>query len=180
MIYKPARTEYTDAYQSYIDLVPSGDLCAILRSQGVRLREVFDTYHPTFCDYQYAPGKWTIRQVLMHLLNSERIMQFKAFVTLRNDSTTVLYHPDREWYLGHSNLENRTIADILAEFDVVRSATVLLFEKATPEQLNFIGQHALPVHALSARAIGFAMAGHVLHHLQVVVERYGMPEDSAG
>lgn len=171
-ISRPAETEYNDFFKGYVSIVPQEDLISALQQSGGEVAKVFRSIPPEIEVFRYDTNKWSIKEVLMHLVDYERYFSFKALVSLRNDTDTVLYHPKREHYLFNAGTEKRHLADLVPEFEITRAATISLFEHAAIPQLKNTGHHANDVHAISVRALGFAMAGHCMHHVKIIQERY--------
>ncbi len=180
MIHKPLSIEYNQYYQPYIALVTEDTLQEALACNAEELISFFKKIPPSQQDYRYEEGKWTVKEVLLHLIELERYMVFKAWVTARGDQATVLGHPDRELYLSQASMTNRSWENILEEFRVVRAATLILFENMQEKHSQRIGNHVRQAHALSARAIGFSIVGHGRHHLNVLKEKYLHKEFNAG
>jgi hypothetical protein len=171
-IAKPAEQETNDFFKKYIDLVKHTDLVIALYENQESLVKLFSGIPSEIEVFRYDTNKWSIKEVLMHLIDFERYFAFKAFVSMRNDNETLLNHPNRENYLFNAHLETRSLNDLVPEFISVRSATISLFHHAHLSQLTHIGNHINPNHAISARAIGFAITGHCIHHMQIISERY--------
>ena len=169
---RPAQTEYNEFYQKYIDLITQDDLLVALAENRDALVRLFGSIPPAIEVFRYDANKWSIKEVLLHITDFERYLNFKAFVSIRNDKDTIISHPDREQYLFNSHTETRSIADLLPEFVSVRSSTISLFEHVNVAQLSNTGRHSNDVHAISARALGFAIAGHSVHHIRIIRERY--------
>ena len=108
----------------------------------------------------------------MHIIDFERYLAFKAFVSIRNDMETLLNHPDRDHYNFNAHSETRSLTDLIPEFLSVRSATISLFQNAGISQLIQTASHLKEYHGISGRAIGFAIVGHSMHHMQIISERY--------
>jgi hypothetical protein len=171
-ISKPTEKEYNDFFKVYIDLVPTDNLLLALRESNDNLVKLFRNIPPEIEVFRYDTNKWSIKEVLMHIIDFERYMTFKAFVSLRNDHETILHHPKREHYLFNAGSEKRNLNDLIPEFISVRSATISLFQHSAVQQLSHIVNHANENHAISARALGFALVGHSLHHMEIIKERY--------
>lgn len=119
--------------------------------------------------FSYGPNKWTVAEVLIHITDTERIFQYRAFRFSKND-LTALPGFDHEAYNTQSESEKRTIEDIVAEFLAVRQATVTLFEAMSKEKLAYIGTASdMP---WSVAALGFVISGHLEHHANILEERY--------
>lgn len=119
--------------------------------------------------YAYAPNKWTIAEVLIHLIDTERIFQYRAFRFSRNDKAE-LPGFDQDNYIEESNSLNRKKEDILEEYLAVRNSTIALFKNLGNEQLKRIGTASgLP---WSVATLGFVISGHQKHHSNILLERY--------
>jgi|SRR5215471_20158282 len=166
---KPTPSEYHVNYQKYMDLVPEGDCQKLLRQNSTTIIEFFNAVPDSRHDYRYAPGKWTIKEVLMHIIDTERVFSFRALAAARGDQTP-MYRMDEELYARNVDLGQRKLQDVLAEFQTVRMATESLFENLTDAQslqtCNIIN------HPMTLRAIGFFIVGHAEHHRKIVTERY--------
>ncbi len=166
---RPDSSEYHTNYQKYFDLIPNGDYIDILKQNTMETVEFFDTIPPQKHGYRYAEGKWTVKEVLMHIIDTERVFAYRALAAARGDAAPV-YRMDEELYAGNVDVSNRTMEDLISEFKTVRNATEFLFKNMTDEQskrsCNVI------THPMSARAIGYFIIGHVLHHTGVVKVRY--------
>ena len=167
---RPDANEYHANYQKYFDLVPAGDYMGILRQNSVDSAAFFGSIPPHRHDYKYAEGKLTIKEVLMHIIDTERVFSCRALAAARGDSETPVYRMDEELYARNVDVTDRTMADLLSEFKTVRKATEYLFENLTDSH----GQRWCNVvtHPMTARAIGYFLIGHVQHHIGVVRNRY--------
>lgn len=120
-------------------------------------------------DYRYAEGKWTIKDIIQHLIDAERIFAYRALRFARKDQTA-LPGFDEDCYVEAANGFERTIMELLTELSAVRHSTILLFKSFTKEQLEFTG--IASNNTVSVRAIGFIIIGHQNHHQKVFEERY--------
>jgi uncharacterized damage-inducible protein DinB len=120
-------------------------------------------------EYAYAEGKWTLAEVLLHIIDAERVFQYRALRFARNDKTP-LPGFDQDVYVPHSNASKRTIEDIKEEYMAVRQSTILLFNSFDDEALQRLGVSS--GSPLSVRATGFIISGHQAHHLKIIRERY--------
>lgn len=169
---KPLEGEYNPYFKKYIDLVPEGDFLFLLKQNLNEAVSFFESIPFEKHNYQYAVGKWTIKEVLMHIMDTERVMSYRALVSARADKTTILYTMDEDLYAAAANvnISRRTMEDLLIELKAIRVATEKLYENITENQSKFLASGL--THPISARALGYIMIGHVLHHLNVVKERY--------
>nr|WP_315175645.1 DinB family protein [uncultured Flavobacterium sp.] len=120
-------------------------------------------------DYRYAEGKWTIKDIIQHVIDTERIFVYRALRISRNDTTPLPGFEEND-YVENTKANKRGIQDLLAEFSAVRYATLFLFKSFSEEQLKRMGTASGT--AISVRAIGFIIIGHQKHHQNVFQERY--------
>jgi len=166
---RPGANEYSPNYQKYFDLIPDGEYLDLLEQNTIETVEFFETMPPEKHAYRYAEGKWTIKEVLMHIIDTERVFACRALAAARGDASPV-YRMDEELYGGNVDVSNRTMGDLISEFKAVRNATEFLFKNMTDEQSQ--RSCNIVTHPMSARAIGYFIIAHVLHHIGVVRVRY--------
>lgn len=163
----PSAKEYPAYYQPYIASV-STNVLAELSAQ----KESFSSFIlsiPAEKDGAYAPGKWTIKEVIGHLLDTERILVYRALRFARNDAQNLPGFEEND-YVEQSDYSSRSLQSLADEFLAIRSSTLFLFETFTEIELNRMGK--ANNNELSVRALLFIVAGHVNHHQQVIKERY--------
>lgn len=166
---RPAVDEYAPGYQKYFELVPPGDFLNLLQQNSTETATFFKNIPNEKLDYRYAEGKWSVKEVLMHLIDTERVFAYRALVAARGDSS-LHYRMDEELYSRNVAVAQRSRDSLVAEFNAVRDSTGLLFEHVTEDQSKLLCNIA--THPMTTRAIGFFLIGHVLHHRGVVAERY--------
>ncbi len=168
-IQRPAPSEYAPYYGKYIDRVGDGDILKTLAAQHRDTRALLEGVDEKRGAFRYAPGKWSLKQVIGHMADVERVFTYRALAFARNDRAPLPSMEQEEW-MAHSNFESRSLASILAEWSAVRAATLALFESFDAE----IGtRHGMASGVeVSVRALPFIVAGHELHHMGVVLERY--------
>lgn len=162
--------DYHEFYQTYIDKLP-GDktLGSLLRENLKDLREILSIVTPEKLSYSYASGKWTLAEVLQHMIDVERIFQYRALCIARNDKTS-LPGFDHDAYVPASEANRRSLKDFKEEFDNVRNSGVDLYESFSEAMLHRKG--TVNDHPTSAGAIGFITIGHTIHHLKLLREKY--------
>ncbi len=167
---RPAEGDFLPYYGTYINLVPGGaDPLALLRGQLAEVQETFGHLTETQALTAYAPGKWTPRQVLLHIADAERVFAYRALRFARHDGQALLSFDENE-YAAHSAADARPTASLLAEHAAVRAATLAFFEALTAEQL---GRRGTASGAdVTVRALAYIIVGHERHHLTVFRERY--------
>lgn len=166
---RPLSTEYSPAYQKYFDLVPDGNFMELLRQNGEGITQFFERIPSDKHEYRYAEGKWTIKEVFMHIIDTERVFAYRALAAARGDESPV-YRMDEELYARNVDVSKRAVASLVSEFKVVRSGSEYLFQNLSDEQSR--GSCNIVTHPMSVRAIGYFLIGHVQHHAGVVRQRY--------
>jgi uncharacterized damage-inducible protein DinB len=167
---RPAIDEYAPGYQKYFDLVPDGDYLSLLKENSIKTVEFFGALPGGKLDYRYAEGKWTIKELLMHIIDTERVFSYRALAAARGDVETPHYRMDEELYARNVSVSDRSLQSLISEFKAVRAATEQLFDNLTEEQST--RRCNIVTHPMTARAIGYFIIGHVQHHRRIVEERY--------
>ncbi len=161
--------EYAGFYGTYIQALENVQLIEELEiSIHDFIRFVQDIPMDKF-DYRYAEGKWTIKDIIQHLMDAERIFAYRALRFSRKDKTPLPGFEEND-YVDNTDANSRSIQNLLSEFAVVRQATLSLFKSFSQEQLQCIG--TANDNEISVRAIGFIIMGHQKHHQRVFKERY--------
>lgn len=165
----PSRTEASDYYFSYIDKVGGGDIVEILRRQGQELSALCRSVSEEASQHRYSAGKWTVRQVLAHLNDCERLFVFRAFWFARGFDTP-LPSFDQNVAMAACDANVRTWTSHVEEFAAVRAATVALFEGLPGD--SWTRQGVASGNPFSVRALAYLCAGHVTHHVEILRGRY--------
>jgi hypothetical protein len=169
LIPRPAEDEYSPYYAGYIARVPDGDLCATLAAQLTDTRALIATIPEARGTHRYAPGKWSIKEVLGHVIDTERIMSYRALRIARAD-TTPLPGYEQDDYVPAGGFDRRTLQDLFEELAAVRQATLHLLRHLDPTALARRGTaNDKPV---SARALAYIIAGHERHHVAILNAKY--------
>ncbi len=169
MITPPEPTEYQSYYGRYISLVPGRDLTQTLNSQLAQSLPILSAIDEQKSLYRYASGKWSIKEVLGHLIDAERIFTYRALRFARRDSTP-LPGFDQDPYVAAANFDSRPWVDFIAEFEHVRRSTILFFRALAPEDVLRSGTASQ--NSITVRALGYIIAGHELHHMGILRARY--------
>lgn len=167
---KPQPSEHKPYFEKYIALVPDGNFMQVYRKNSLEVAAFFEGVEASKHNYRYADSKWTVKEVLMHIIDTERVMAFRVLVAARGDNETPLKSVDEDLYAKNVDVTNRSMSSLVDEFLVVRKSTEYLFENITEEQSKFLANGV--DHPISARAIGYLLIGHTIHHVNVVKERY--------
>ncbi len=171
----PDPSEYASYYGRYISLVGGGDILAVLEGQPRETLALLSGLTGNQGDYRYAPDKWTMKEVLGHVIDTERIMAYRALRMARNDRTPIEGF-EQDDYVRHGNFGNRGLADLLEELVCVRRASLFLFQRLSPEA--WMRRGIANQNEISVRALAYVIAGHELHHRRILKDRYlaGMAE----
>ena len=161
--------EYADFYKSYIQVLQDIDLIEELEICLHDFIKFVQNIPMDKFDYRYELGKWTIKEIIQHLIDSERVFSYRALRISRNDKTPLPNFNENE-YAANSNGNTRNLQGLLTELAVVRQATLSLFNSFSQEQLTRTG--IASNNEVSVRAIGFIIIGHQKHHQKIFAERY--------
>ena len=166
---KPNKDTYNPYFQSYIDLVPSGNLLEELNSNLEFALNILTRITKDKEDYRYADGKWSIKELVLHCIDCERLFQFRSLAFARNDKTELPGFEEDD-YVANSNCDERSLNNILEELISVRKSTITLFNSFSDEVMLRKGLANGGKHSVSA--CGFIICGHLTHHINVLRERY--------
>jgi hypothetical protein len=166
---RPGASEYAPFYAGYVAGVPDGDLIALLEQQAAETVALLAGLSETRCDHRYAPGKWTIREVLGHIVDGERVFSYRALTFARGDAGPLPSFDENAWAAA-SNAGRRTMKDLLAEYRAVRAATVALLRSFG--EAEFARSGIASKNPVTVRALAYIVAGHERHHLKILRERY--------
>jgi hypothetical protein len=165
----PDRTEFADYYFTYVKQVPEGDICATLQAQAAQTLAVLEGIGEGQSLHRYGPDKWTIREVLSHINDTERLFVFRAFWFARGfDSPLPSF--DQNTAIVTAAADARAWISHVAEFRTVRSATLSFFENLPDEA--WLSRGIASDNPFSVRALAYIAAGHVFHHVRLLRERY--------
>ena len=161
--------EYADYYVGYVQAVENFQLIEELEICVHDFIKFVQNIPMDKFNYRYAEGKWTIKEIIQHLIDAERIFSYRALRISRNDKTPLPGFEEND-YVENTNASDRSIQDLLSELAVVRQSTLALFKSLSQEQLKRMGTAS--GKEISVRAIGFIIIGHQKHHQKVFQERY--------
>lgn len=177
-ITKPGPGEFPPYAAMYIDLLPDdGRVLAHLAEQLDRSAAVFRAASAELLVRRYAPGKWTPKEILLHVIDDERIYAYRALRFARGDATA-LPGFDQEPYAAASEADARPLESLLDEYAAVRRATLSLF--ANLPEAAWLRAGVANGARVTVRALAYHIAGHERHHLAVLRERYGLPGEEQG
>jgi hypothetical protein len=168
---RPHTSEYAPFFQGYISAVPEGDVVALLRDGGRELVDAVSGLSEHRAGFRYADDKWTVREVVGHLIDAERIFGYRALRIARGDATPLPGFDENE-YVRTAHSDERTIGSLAQEFAAVRESTVLLFQSLPADA--WVRRGISNGKEISVRALAYIAAGHAWHHLRILRERYGV------
>ncbi len=171
MLARPEPSEYATFYAGYISKVPEGDVLALMSDQESRLRRLPNSCTPEQELHRYAPEKWSVRELVGHLIDGERIFGYRAFRIGRGDETPLAGF-DENQYIAASDYHSRPLASLADELAAVRATNLTLFRHLPPAAWTRVG--TANTHPVSVRALAFILVGHTNHHLAILAERYGV------
>jgi hypothetical protein len=167
----PGADEYAPWYARYIAQLNADDALIALETQAVSTAKLLAATPESLAGHRYAPEKWSVREVVGHMSDGERVFAYRALRIGRGDATP-LPGFDENLYVPEGRFERRTLADVAAEFAAVRAATLALFRSF--DEAALVRRGAANDQPVSARALAAIIAGHELHHVQLLRERYGL------
>jgi len=170
MIQRPENNEYKSYFQRYVDLVQEGHFEDIFKQNTEEMIAVFSHIPSDLHTYRYAEGKWTIKDMLMHIIDTERVFSYRMLVAARHDIETQLYSMNENFYAANMHTETRSMESLIEEFKAVRKSTEMLLLNLSDEQSRFLA-NAMS-YQVSARALGYITVGHAMHHMNILKERY--------
>lgn len=167
--WRPEAGEHLPYFSTYIDQVTEPDVLGLMASQIDVVKEFFEGMPADKADYAYAPGKWTPKEVLGHMTDTERVMTYRALAFSRHDPSPLPSFDENAW-VPPAAFGRRSVASLLDEWLAVRRASLAFFTTLPPEAA--VRRGTAGGHTLSVRAVAYIITGHVRHHLRVLRERY--------
>jgi hypothetical protein len=166
---RPGQGDYAPYYENYIKLVEGDDILRILNDQSKTTQDVLNSFSEHKGNFRYADGKWTVKEVVGHLLDTERIFAYRALCIARGEKKS-LPGFDQDDYVKDGNFNRRELFELNYDFRLLRESNLLLFRNFTPEMLNRRGFASET--SVSVLAILFIIAGHEKHHMKFLREKY--------
>jgi uncharacterized damage-inducible protein DinB len=166
---RPEPSEYVPFYETYISKVPKGNLLTVLDDQRRETQELLAGLSEAKALHRYAPGKWSIKEVVGHLMDSERVFCYRALGFGRADENPLPGFDEKAW-VPAGRFDARSLEDLAAEFDAVRRATIALFSGLDSDALARRG--TANNNPITVRALAWIIAGHERHHVAILRERY--------
>jgi uncharacterized damage-inducible protein DinB len=173
---RPQASEYAPYYEKYVAQVPDGELAETLEDQLKETRSLLGSLSEKEADFRYAEGKWSIKEVLGHISDQERVFSYRLLRIARGDQTPLAGF-DHDEYVNMGNFSARSLAGLLDEFTAVRQASIALLRSL--DTAAWLRRGMANQQGISVRALAFILAGHERHHRQILQERYlpAMPRE---
>ena len=166
---RPQSGEYAPYYERYISLVPGNDILAALDEQRRQTLLLLSARSEADGDLRYAPDKWSLKELLGHLNDTERIMSYRALRIARGDATPIEGF-EQDDYVRNGPFARRPLADLIEDYIAVRRATISLFRNL--DEAAWMRRGVANKNEVSVRALAYIIAGHELHHRRIVEEKY--------
>ena len=168
----PVAGEYPPYAIMYMKLLPTdGLILKHLWDNFLMVRELIYSLPEERLYYRYAPGKWSIKEVLVHIVDDERIFSYRAMRFARNEQNNLIGF-DQDSYAYYSDADNRELDNIFEEYEAVRKSTITLFNGLPEESLTRMGHGTGTFNDATVRALAYHIAGHELHHVNLIKEKY--------
>jgi uncharacterized damage-inducible protein DinB len=165
---RPQQGDYALFYENYVSLVPSGDFLEILRDQRRELVGLLSPLSEDQAEFRYAPGKWSIKEVLGHITDAERIFAYRLLRIARGDETPLASF-EQNGYIKTGNFSARKLEDLLHEFSTVRESTICLVRSL--DDAAWLRRGTASQKEVSVLALAFIIAGHDRHH-RIILEKH--------
>jgi hypothetical protein len=166
---RPLDNEYGNFYKGYADAATGDSLEQVLAVHPAFIKSFFLAIPADKADYSYAAGKWTVKELLQHMIDTERVFSYRALRISRNDKTALAGF-DENSFAANAPVSHRSLAELVKEFLLLREATDLMIGSFLEQQLSYVGNASNT--AISLRALCFIIYGHNLHHIKILKERY--------
>ena len=167
---RPEKTEYNEYYERYISLVDETEIVAAFENQLREMSELFKSISEEKSAFAYAEGKWTIKEMVGHLIDGERIFGYRALRISRGDETPMEGF-EQDGYVENAPFNDYQFSDLVAEFELVRRSNISFF-KHLKDKRFLTRTGTASGSPVSVRALAYIMVGHVCHHANILRERY--------
>lgn len=166
---RPEKSEYAEFYANYVSLVEETDVIPALENQAEDLWKLLAEISTEQENFRYASGKWSIKELLGHIIDGERVFAYRAFRISRGDKTPLASF-EENIYVANANFADSNLGDLLEEFSLLRAGNVSMFKNMTDEMWQRTGTASDAL--VSVRALAYIMVGHVRHHANILRDRY--------
>jgi len=169
---RPSENEYAPFYQKYVSLIPNGNILEVMEKQNEQFCEFLAQFDEERADYRYAKDKWSIKEVIAHLIDVELVFMYRAFRFSRNDKAS-LHGFDQDEFISNGDFSKLTLSELVEQFYHMRKAAIPMFSSFTKKM--WIRKGTASDNSFSVRAIAYIMVGHVIHHMRVIHQKYNKP-----
>ncbi len=169
VVARPESNEYAPYYGKYVSLVPAGDILSALNLQLPETIALLSARTEHDGDFRYAPGKWSVKEALGHVIDAERVFSYRALRIARNDPTPLAGF-EQDDYVKYGPFGQCSLASLLEEFTAVRKATVALFRPL--DEAAWARRGVASNHEVTVRGLAYIIAGHELHHRRIFQQKY--------
>ena len=169
MLRKPRKEEYPEFFQTYLNKITDGNILDILKNIQSYYVKIYEDLSEEDSNYAYEEGKWSLKELLGHITDAERVFTYRALRFARNDSTK-LQGFDHDKYVKEANFNERTKESLLNEYKLTNNSAIELFKSFTDEM--WLRKGNVSNGSFTVRSIPYILAGHELHHLAIIKERY--------
>lgn len=166
---KPTSEEYHPFYENYVKIVPEGSFLTTFKQESANTAKLLSGLTEAQWNHSYATGKWTLKELLVHMMDSERVFAYRALRIARGDQT-LLPGFEQDDYIPTSEANTRTGQNILTEWTALRASTLAFLDNLTPTMIERTGTASGA--KVSVRALGYMLLGHELHHRNIIKDRY--------
>ena len=166
---RPAENEYAPYYQKYVSLIPNGNILQMMEKQNEQFCEFLAQFDEERANYSYEDGKWTLKEVIGHLIDVELVFMYRALRFSRNDKES-LHGFEQDDFIANSDFSKLTLSELVEQFYHMRKAAIPMFNSFTDEMCNRKGKAS--DSSFSVKAIAYIMVGHVIHHMKIIHSKY--------
>ena len=166
---RPTEKEYAPYYQKYISLIPNGDILQLMEKQNEQFCEFLAQFDEERANYRYAKGKWSIKEVIGHLIDVELVFMYRAWRFSRNDKAS-LHGFEQDEFIANSDFSKMTLSELVEQFYHMRKAAIPMFSSFSDEMWRRKG--TANDSTFTVRAIAYIMVGHVIHHMRIIHQKY--------
>jgi uncharacterized damage-inducible protein DinB len=168
---RPSVKDYAPYYKGYIDKIKGDDINYILHEQLTSISDFFKNVSEEKGNYAYAEGKWSVKEVLGHMIDTERVFAYRALCIARGEKQS-LPSIEQDDYVKEGSFNKRGLKDLVNEITLVRKANLVLFDSFSEKELNRRG--IASNNEVTVRALLFIIAGHAMHHITILREKYSV------
>jgi uncharacterized damage-inducible protein DinB len=166
---RPTQKEYASYYKGYVDIVPKGNIIKIMEKQNEQFCEFLAQVTDKKADYRYAEGKWSVKEVIGHIVDTELVFLYRALRFSRKD-TQELPGFEQNDYVANSNYSQQTLGDLVEQFYLLRKTSVAFYKSLAKNTWTNKGK--ANGQSVTVKALSYIMVGHVIHHMQIINKRY--------